>query len=315
MKPNVTFSIFGATGAQGGGVVRRLLARRDPHLRVRALTRAPASPAAQALAGRGAEIVRADLDDPRSLEAALAGSDAVFAVTNFWEHGSPERELAQARHIAHAVHQARVSHLVWSTLEDTRRYVPLDDARLPTLMQHYKVPHLDAKGAANALFRACGVPTTLLHTSFYWDNLIHFGMEPQPGPDGVLQFVLPMGDKPLPGIAAEDIGACAAELLLRGPQRETQSLGIAGEHLTGAQMAAQLAEALGRPVRHIDMSRAQYAALGFPGAEELANMFAFKREFNDEFCARRNVAASRALHPQLLDFRQWLARHAGALAR
>ena len=237
----------------------------------------------------------------------------MFAVTNFWEHGSPDRELQQARHLAHAARLARVPHLIWSTLEDTRRFVPLDDDLLPTLMEHYKVPHLDAKGQANALFRASGVPTTLLHTSFYWENLIRLGMGPTPGPDGVLQFLLPMGDKPLPGIAAEDIGACAAELLLRGSQRETQSLGIAGEHLTGAQMAAQMAEFLGQPVRHADMSRAQYAALNFPGADELANMFTFKCEFNSEFCARRSVATSRALHPRLLDFKAWLARHGAAL--
>ncbi|MBN8488529.1 MAG: NmrA/HSCARG family protein [Burkholderiales bacterium] len=310
MTQKLIFSVFGATGAQGGGVVRSLLARRLPHLRVRALTRVPTSAPAQVLADLGAEVVRADLDDAQTLGKALAGSDAVFAVTNFWEHGSPERELLQARHLAHAAQQVRVPHLVWSTLEDTRRYLPLEDERVPTLMQHYKVPHLDAKGAANALFRASGVPTTLLYTSFYWDNLIHFGLGPKPGTDGMLQFVLPMGDKPLPGIAAADIGACAAELMLRGPQRGTQSLGIAGEHLTGAQMAAQMAEALGRPVRHVDMDRAQYAALGFPGADELANMFAFKREFNDEYRARRSVAASRVLHPGMLDFRQWLARHA-----
>ncbi len=314
MQRPFTIAVFGATGAQGGGVARALLARRDPALRVRALTRRPDAPRAQALAALGAEVMAADLDEPGSLVGALQDADAVFAVTNYWEHGSPEREEAQARHLAEALRRQPVRHLVWSTLEDTRRWVPLDDERWPTLMQRYKVPHMDAKGASDALLCATGVPLTLLRTSFYWDNLIHFGMAPQPGPDGVLQFVLPMGDRPLPGIAAEDIGHCAAALLMRGPQAQQQTVGIAGEHLSGAQMAAQMAQVLCRPVRHVDPGRAGYAALGFPGAADLANMFAFKHDFNDEFCNQRNVRATRELHPALMDFCAWLTRHADALS-
>jgi len=76
-------------------------------------------------------------------------------------------------------------------------------------MDRYKVPHFDTKGEANNLFTDLGVPTTFLLTSFYWDNLIHFGMGPKKGPDGKFAFTLPMGDKKLPGSAAEDIGKCA----------------------------------------------------------------------------------------------------------
>lgn len=314
MHQPMSIAVFGATGAQGGGVARALLARRDPALHVRALTRQPGAPRSQALATLGAEVVYADLDEPDSLIGPLQAVDAVFGVTNFWEHLSPERELAQARHLAEAVRRVKVPHLVWSTLEDTRRWVPLEDPRWPTLMQHYKVPHMDAKGASDQYMRAAGVSLTLLRTSFYWDNLIHFGMAPQPGPDGTLQFLLPMGDRPLPGIAAEDIGRCAATLLLRGPKGTVQTVGVAGEHLTGAQMAEQMAQLLNRPVRHVDPGRACYAALGFPGAADLANMFAFKHDFNNEFCAQREVQATRELHPELLDFRSWLARHASELS-
>ena len=314
MQQSMTIAVFGATGAQGGSVARALLARRDPTIRVRALTRQPGAPRAQALAALGAEVQHADLDEPSSLIGAIQGADAVFGVTNFWEHFSPDRELAQARHLAEAVRRTRLRHLVWSTLEDTRRWVPLEDPRWPTLMQHYKVPHMDAKGASDEFMLAAGVPLTLLRTSFYWDNLIHFGMAPQPGPDGTLQFLLPMGDRPLPGTAAEDIGRCAAALLLRGPKGAVQTVGVAGEHLSGAQMAAQMAQLLQRPVRHVDPGHAGYAALGFPGAADLANMFAFKHDFNDEYCARRNVQATRRLHPGLLDFRSWLALHAAELS-
>ncbi|MDQ8023346.1 MAG: NmrA/HSCARG family protein [Moraxellaceae bacterium] len=304
-------SVIGATGAQGGGLVRALLDDPARRFAVRALTRKPDSPAARALAAAGCEVVAADSDDRASLERAFRGSHGVFALTNFWEHFSPQRELAQAGHIAAAARVSGVAHLVWSTLEDTRLRVPLADPRLPTLMERYKVPHFDAKGEANGLFREAGVPTTFLHTSFYWDNLIHFGLGPQRNADGELVFTLPMDDAPLPGIAAEDIGACAAAIFQQGGSWIGRSVGIAGEHLTGAQMAAALSRVLPEPVTHSSPSRADYAALGFPGADDLANMFAYKRDFNLEFRAARDVTATRALHPDLLDFAGFLRRYAG----
>jgi len=82
--------------------------------------------------------------------------------------------------------------------------VPLDDTRMPTLQGTYKVPHFDAKAEANREFTDLGVPTTFLLTSFYWENLISFGMGPKRGPDGVLAITMPMGDKKLPGLASAD---------------------------------------------------------------------------------------------------------------
>ena len=111
---------------------------------------------------------------------------------------------------------------IWSTLEDTRKWVPLDDDRMPTLMGKYKVPHFDAKGEADQFFATLGVPTTFLLTSFYWDNLIYFGMGPKQGPDGTLAITLPMDDKKLPGIAAEDIGKCAYGIFKRGRELHRQ---------------------------------------------------------------------------------------------
>src|SRR3954447_21425098 len=209
MPEKKIIAVVGATGAQGGGLARAILADRNGGFAVRAITRKPESEKAQALKNAGAELVTADADDPSSIRRAFTGAYGAFCLTNFWEHFSPERELSQARNLAQAAKAAGVQHVIWSTLEDTRNQVPLEDARMPTLMGHYKVPHFDAKGEADAFFREAGVPTTFLLTSFYWDNLIHFGMEPKPGADGVLEFVLPMDDAKLPGIAAEDIGRCA----------------------------------------------------------------------------------------------------------
>jgi uncharacterized protein YbjT (DUF2867 family) len=306
-------TVFGATGAQGGGLARALLSDPARRFRVRAVTRKPSSAAALALAAAGAEIFVADLDDAASVRRAMDGAHGAFCVTNFWEHFSPEREVAQAHTMAQAARDAGVAHVIWSTLEDTREIVPLGSGRLPVLMGRYNVPHYDGKGEANAAFVDRGLPTTLLYTSFYWDNLIHFGMQPQRGADGTLGFVLPMGHARLPGIAAADIGQCAFGIFARGDELVGKSIGIAGEHLSGAQMAEQLTLALGEPVRHVALAPAQYAALGFPGADDLANMFQFKTEFEWMYCESRSVGCTRELHPGVQTFAQWLAANAARM--
>ena len=301
-----TIAVVGATGAQGSGLVRAILADAGGGFAARALTRDPKSAKAQELAKLGAEVVAANVEDVDSLRKAFAGAHGAFCVTFFWDHFSPEKELTQARAMARAAKDAGVKHVVWSTLEDTRKWVPLDDARMPTLHGKYKVPHFDAKGEANAAFSELGVPTTFLNTSFYWDNLIHFGMGPKKGPDGKLAFVLPMGDKKLPGIAAEDIGRCAYGIFKRGPELVGKTVGIAGEHLNGAQMAAALSKALGQEVVHGDVPPEVYRTFGFPGADDLGNMFQFKRDFESYYCGARDLAFSRSLNPQLQTFAQWL---------
>ena len=222
---------------------------------------------------------------------------------------SPERELAQATALAQAAKDAGLLHVIWSTLEDTRQWVPLNDNRMPTLMGKYKVPHFDAKGEANNLFTDLGVPTTFLLTSFYWDNAIHFGTGPKKGPDGTLAITMPMGDKKLPGIAAEDIGKCAYGIFKRGREFIGKTVGIAGEHLTGAEMAAAFTQALGQQVRYNDVPPEVYRGFGFPGADDLGNMFQFKRDFNEYFCAARNLDFTRELNPSLQTFGTWLAHN------
>ncbi len=302
-------AVVGATGMQGGGLVRAIVNDKGGEFAARALTRKTDSDKAKALAKLGAEVVVADLDDVESLKRAFAGAYGAFCLTNFWEHFSPEKELAQANNMAQAAKAAQVKHVIWSTLEDTRKWVPLSDNRMPTLMDKYKVPHFDAKGEADRLFTESGVPTTLLLTSFYWDNLIMFGMGPKKGPDGKLAFTLPMGDKKLPGIAAEDIGKCALGVFKNGREYMGKTVGIAGEHLTGAQMAAGLTKILGQEVRYNAVTPEAYRSFGFPGAEDLGNMFQFKRDFQEAFCGPRNPAVAKALNPSLQTFEQWLSQH------
>ncbi|HEY9444848.1 MAG TPA: NmrA/HSCARG family protein [Gemmatimonadales bacterium] len=309
MADKKIIAVVGATGAQGGGLVRAILADRNGEFRVRALTRNPDSDKARALAAAGAELVRADLDDQASLERAFAGAHGVFALTNFWEHFSPEKELAQAGNQARAAKAAGVHHVIWSTLEDTRRWVPLGDDRLPTLQGRYKVPHFDAKGEADQIFRVLGVPTTFLLTAFYWDNLIYFGAGPQKGADGRLAISFPLGDKKLPAIAVEDIGKAAYAIFKRGDEFINRTVGIAGEHLSGQEMAAALSRALGREIVYNAVTPETYRGFGFPGADDLGNMFQFKRDFNEDYRAVRSIDFSRDLNPELQSFEAWLARH------
>ena len=309
MAEKRVIAVVGATGAQGGGLVRAIASDASGTFTARALTRNVNSDKAKALAKLGAEVVAADVDNVESLMKAFDGAFGAFCVTFFWEHFSPEKELAQATAMAQAAKRAGVAHVIWSTLEDTRKWVPLSDNRMPTLMGKYKVPHFDSKGEANHVFTDLGLPTTFLLTSFYWDNLIHFGMGPKRGPDGTLAFTLPMGDKKLPGIAAEDIGKCAYGIFKKGREFIGKTVGIAGEHLTGAQMAAAFTNALGQKVRYNAVSPEEYRGFGFPGAEDLGNMFQFKRDFEAVFCGARKLDISRALNPSLMTFDAWLAQN------
>lgn len=302
-------AVVGATGAQGSGLVRAILADPKREFSVRAITRSPDGERGRELARLGVDVVAADLDDPKSVRQAFRGAYGAFCVTNFWEHFSVEREVAQGRAQADAVAAEGLRHVIWSTLEDTRKLVPLGDTRMPTLQGKYKVPHFDGKGEIEQHFRATGAPVSYLAVSFYWENLIHFGMGPQRGADGRLRFTAPLGDRPLAGIGAEDIGAAALGLFKQGDAAVGKSVGIAGDQLTGAQMAQAMSSALGHEISYEPLSFDAYRNLGFPGADDLGNMFQYYYDFNREVNGARDVARTRALHPGLMSFARWLERH------
>jgi uncharacterized protein YbjT (DUF2867 family) len=309
MADKKIIAVLGATGSQGGGLARAILADKSSLFAVRALTRDPATEKAQELAKLGAEVVKADANSMTSLRKAFDGAYGAFCVTFFWEHFLPDKETAQAQAMATAAKMADVKHVIWSTLEDTRLKVPLKDNRMPTLMERYKVPHFDAKGESDKLFQQSGVATTLLRTSFYWENFIYFGLGPKRQPDGSLALTLPMGEKKLPGIAGEDIGRCAYGILRKGVEYIGQTVGVAGEHLTGNQMAAALTRALGQEIRYNPVTPEAYRELDFPAAKDMANMFQYMSDFEGDFCGARSVDSSRSLNPDLLNFDRWLAKN------
>jgi uncharacterized protein YbjT (DUF2867 family) len=307
MADEKIIAVIGATGAQGGGLVRAITGDKGGAFKARAITRNPDSDQARALARLGAEVVAADIDDEASLRRAFDGAHAAFCVTFFWDHFSVEKEIAEAANMAKAAKDAGVKHVIWSTLEDTRNWIPLSDTRMPTLQGKYKVPHLDGKGEADARFSELGVPTTFLLTSFYWENFINFGMGPKKDKDGNLVLTIPIASKKLPGIAAEDIGKCAYGIFRKGREFIGKRPGIAGEHLTGAQMASALGGALGKQVSYNPITPEQFRSLGFPGADDLGNMFQFFADMEVMFCGARGVESTRAINPELQSFDQWLA--------
>jgi uncharacterized protein YbjT (DUF2867 family) len=309
MENKKIISVLGATGAQGGSLIKAMLDDPDNEFSPRALTRNPNSDKAKELTELGVEVVFADVDDEGSLKNAFDGAYGAYCVTFFWEHFSPEKEAQQIASFAKVSSEKNLKHVIWSTLEDTRKWVPLSDDRMPTLMDKYKVPHFDAKGESDKYFEEAGVPTTYLLTSFYWDNFIHFGMGPKRGEDGKLNLVLPMNDKKLPGIAAEDIGKCALGILKEGEKFIGQRVAIAGEKLTGRQMADILSKHLGEEVNYSSVPFEVYRGFGFPGSDDLGNMFQFKHDFEDYFCGIRDIDLSKQLNPTLQSFEDWVQRN------
>ena len=308
MADKKIIAVVGSTGSQGGGLVHAILNDPNGGFAARAITRDPNKDKAKALAAKGAEVVKADLDDVESLKKAFAGAYAVYGVTNFWEHFSAEKEKAQAKNIADAAKAAGVKHVIWSTLEDTRKLMQPDDKRMPILQEKYRVPHFDAKAEANAFF--AGLPVTYLVTSFYWDNLYLFGLAPKKGDDGVYSWTFPMGNAKLAGMAAEDIGKTAYGIFKAGDKYIGKTVGIVSENLTIAEMGDKLTKGLGiGPVKYNAVDANMYRGFGFPGADEMGNMFQMYRDFEKDVLSARSVETTRSLNPQLQSFDQWLAKN------
>jgi len=312
MADKKIIAVVGSTGTQGGGLCRAILADPNGGFAVRAVTRDPNKDKAKALATNGAQVVKGDLDDVESLKKAFAGAYGVYGVTNFWEHFSGEKEKAQAKNIAEAAKAVGVKHIIWSTLEDTRKLMEAGDKRMPFLQEKYRVPHFDAKAEADAYF--AGLPVTYLVTSFYWDNLYMFGLAPKKGDDGVYSWTFPMGNSKLAGIAAEDIGKVAYGIFKAGQNYIGKTVGITGENLTVEEMGQKLSKGLGiGPVKYNAVDADVYRGFGFPGADEMGNMFQVYRDFEKQVLGARSADVARQLNPQLQNFEQWIAKNKSAI--
>ena len=289
-----TIAVFGATGAQGGSVARALLS--DGKYQVRAVTRNPASPAARKLRELGAAVVKADLDSPPSLNAALRGVDGVFGVTSFWEHYALEAK--HGRHLIEAVAAAEVKHFVFSTLE------PIADATGGKL----RSPHFDIKAELEQITRERGIPASFIHVAFYDENFLAF-FPPRPAGEGSYQFGFPQGDTPLAAVAVEDVGKIAVPLFDEVPMGRVVK--VVGDEMPAARYAEILGAVTGAQIRYGHIPRETYAALGFPGAEDLADMFEYYRSH----IPRREpeISLCRSIAPDMQTFAVWARRNKSRL--
>ncbi|MFJ8533814.1 NmrA/HSCARG family protein [Streptomyces sp. NPDC093591] len=310
MSEKKVIAVAGATGSQGGGAARAILADPDSGFTVRALTRNPDSPAARELAELGAEVVHADFYDEPTVHKAFEGAYGAFLVTNFWAHGSAAKETEEVENLVRAAKATGLRHVVWSTLEDARELLPLEDERMPVLQDKYNVPHFDAKGEANELFRQAGVPTTFLNTTFFFQGFLSV-MGPKRAEDGVLTLTLPFEDgKLLSGVDVNDIGRTALAIFKNGERFIGHTVGLAGDHLTGAQYAEKIGAAIGEPVRFQSVPYDVFRTLGVPAGDEIANMFQYYGDFDQEFTGARDLDRIRDIHPELKSFDAWLAENA-----
>lgn len=253
---------------------------------------------AKKLKDEGAEVVAFDMDKPETFGPAFEDAYGLFVVTNFWEHMNPQKEIDQAEAIARAAEEAGVEHIVWSTLEDTTKFydgVPEKD-RVPKIKGYY-VPHFDAKGKANEKFPKS--KTTFFYTSFYWENFYNFGM----AQNGVVANNVGEGNK-LAGIAVEDIGKCALGVFKAGKKYKEKSVYVAGEVLPFSEMLEICSKVTGKKFSYQPVDRETYAGFGFPGADDLANMFHYNVH-DQTFNANRSPVISKQLNPSLQNFQQW----------
>ncbi len=278
MNNKQTILVAGATGAQGGSVARALLA--SGKFNVRILTRNPRSQNARALENAGAQVAKANLEDRQSLDRAMKDCYGVFGVTDFWEHYGNEFEQG-------------------NTLPD---YNKLSAGQL-------SVPHCDLKAALKEYCKELKLPATFVQLAFYYENFLSF-FPLQKQEDGSFSFGFPQGDTKLAMVSVEDLGPLVSTIFDHPREYIGRTVGVVGSDDTCAEYAAQMTEILGKKVRYQYIPRELYIAFGFPGAEELANMFEVQRLYIPE--RQLDLIESYGLNPQMQNFRTWLAANRSA---
>jgi uncharacterized protein YbjT (DUF2867 family) len=279
-KSRRPIAVVGATGLQGGATARALLGANVP---VRALIRRPDSDAARALAELGADLVAADLDDPDSLRAAFTGVDGVFAMTTPGPDRRTDREVTHGHAIADATAAAGVPHVVYSSVGGAER--------------HTGVPHFDSKGEVEDYLVAQGLSATFVRPVFFMDNFALFAPPTVEGGTLTVRLPLPSGI-PLQMITVEDIGAVAAAAVLDPERVAGGSIEIAGDELTGEQIA--------EAYRHRYDVPARYEPLPIDVLDGDVDQRAMFEWFSQPPAFQADFAGTRALAPRTKTFEQWL---------
>lgn len=268
--------MLGATGAQGGAVVRALL---ESGSTVRGVTRRTDSASARRLSAAGVEVVAADLSDETSVAQAFTGVDGAYALTTPFEDG-PEAEIAQGRTILDAALAAQVPHLVFSSVADAD--------------QHTGIPHFDSKAMVEAALAQSGLSYTIVGPSYFYDNMLG-GLDAIKA--GVFELPLP-ADAPLQQLSRRDLGRFVATVLNDPDPVRGARIDIASDEPTGRQMTAALAETLGRPVELVTRDPALIAS------DDMRAMFTFLASGGYTV----DIAALHAKYPQIgwQSFTDWL---------
>ncbi|MFJ6940030.1 NmrA/HSCARG family protein [Streptomyces sp. NPDC101132] len=274
-----TILVTGGTGRQGGAVARDLLRRGFP---VRALVRDPQKAEARALEEAGAVLVRGDMEDAASLDAATEGAYGVFSVQTFRGPGGVEAEIRQGKAVADAAVRAGVKHFVYSSVGGADR-----DTR---------VPHFESKLVGEQYLATLDLPATVLRPAMFHDILLDIKPRPVQGELVLAMWLDP--ETPVQVIATSDIGAFAADAFENPEAWLGRTVDIASEELTGPQMAAAFEAASGVPTRYQQLPIEPLRA----GRPDLANMFDwFER---DGFQA--DLPELRKGRPDLLSLEAWL---------
>jgi len=301
MNDRPVILVTGATGAQGYSVAKALL--ENNRWTVRCLTRNIHSEKAQVLQQAGAILAEGDLDDKGSLLKAMEGCYGVFGLTNFWEHF--EKEYQQGKNLIDAVHASGISHFIYSGLP---AYQTLSGGRL-------SVPHCDIKAALEVYTNSLGIPSTFVHIAFYYENFLTFfppqrggdGEASQRGEDGAYYFGFPQGNTPLAMATPEDMGVIVS-LIFDHPDIYTgKTVGIVGEDRTCTEYAGIMSQVLGVTVRYRYIPRDTFAGMGFPGAEELANMFEVQRLHIPH--RKGDLMNCWYMNPRMQSFEGWLKKN------
>jgi uncharacterized protein YbjT (DUF2867 family) len=275
-------AVTGATGQQGGAVARHLLAR---GWKVRALTRDPNKPAAQALAAAGAELAPGDMDRRAELDEAFKGAYGVFSVQNYWlPNVGAEGEVRQGKLVADAAKSAGVRHFIYSSVGAAHRGMGQ--------------AHFSTKWEIEQYVQSLGIPYTIFRPVAFMDN---YNWQRAGITNGIFTGWGLRPGKSLQLIAAEDIGAFVALAFENPATYQGQTIELAGDELTESQIADTLAKVIGRPVKIQPRAMPEGAE---PTAEQIA-MFQF---FNGEGYDA-DIAALRRIYPNLLDFEQFLRKN------
>src|SRR5215471_11715203 len=224
-----TILVTGATGRQGGAVIRHLLQRR---WKLRALTRNPNGAAARGLISQGLDVVQGDLEDPATLEPVVRGVHGIYSVQDFWAVG-PKREVQQGKNLAEAARKASVEHFVYSSVGGAERNSGID--------------HWESKWEIEKHIRKLGLPATMIRPAAFMENYYVDQVE-----IGILKGKLmdPIrADKTYQTIATDDIGAFVGLAFERAKDFIGAEIEIAGSELTNPEAARVFSRVLGRPVK------------------------------------------------------------------